>query len=74
MAVQLKKAPKVVLTKGSKVSLTKDGNYSSERLHHIYYGVNWGSIKKYSEVKTKKGGFLGIFGGEEVKKLIKVIQ
>lgn len=66
MAVQLNKTPKVRLTKGAKVSLTKDGNSSSEKLHKVYYGCNWGSIKKYKEVKTRKGGFLGIFGGETV--------
>ena len=66
MAVQLSKTPKVRLTKGAKVSLTKDGESSSEKLHKVYFGANWGSIKEYREVKTRKGGFLGIFGGEEV--------
>lgn len=66
MAVQLSKTPKVRLTKGAKVSLTKDGNSSSEKLHKVFFGCNWGSIKRYREVETRKGGFLGIFGGEKV--------
>lgn len=60
--VNLKKVPKVNLTKNLVVCLTKDGSENSSKLNKVYFGSNWGAIKHYREVKKSRGFFSRLFG------------
>jgi tellurium resistance protein TerZ len=52
MAINLEKSSGISLTKGSKISLVKNG----KRLDHVCIGLNWGVITQHSE-----SSFLGLF-------------
>jgi tellurium resistance protein TerZ len=56
--VNLRKLPRVNLSKNQVVCLTKDGSENSSKLGKVYFGSNWSAIKHYSPV-----GFIGkLFG------------
>lgn len=54
--VNLSKVPRVNLTKGQTVHLTKDGTDNTVGLSQIYFGAKWGSIIHGQQ--PVKGGFL----------------
>lgn len=46
MALNISKTPKINLTKGQSINLTKDGTESTSNLDKVFFGANWGAIKK----------------------------
>lgn len=69
--IDLSKKPKVILTKGAVVKLSKDGTEEGESLNKVFFGAKWGSIVKGGREVTVKPGFLGkLFGKKEETKTI----
>lgn len=69
--VNLSKTPRVNLTKGQVIKLTKDGTEEADNLTQVYFGAKWGKITRTRIVRETKteGGFLKrLFGkGEKVE-------
>lgn len=73
--VNLKKIPKVTLTKNQVVCLTKDGGEDSEVLHKVYFGANWSAIRHY-RTENYTPGFIGRLLGRksEVREVTDFIE
>lgn len=68
--VDLSKTPRVNLTKGQVIKLTKDGTETADNLTQVFFGAKWGQIAKkkiVKETKTVEGTsfFKRLFGGGE---------
>lgn len=68
--VNLKKVPKVNLTKNQVVCLTKDGSSNTSNLHKVFFGVNWGAIKTYREEVYTPGVIGKLLGRKPTTKRI----
>lgn len=69
--VNLSKTPRVNLTKGQVIKLTKDGTEQADNLTQVFFGAKWGVIQRkkiVKETKTEGGFFKRLFGqGEKVE-------
>lgn len=73
--VNLKKVPRVMLTKNQVICLTKDGSKNSSNLHKVFFGANWSAIKTY-RTENYTPGFLGrLFGKKaETREVVESIE
>lgn len=60
MALNISKTPKINLTKGQSINLTKDGTEGTSNLDKVFFGANWGAIKK-----GNKSFFSKLFGSDD---------
>lgn len=66
--INLSKTPRVNLTKGQVIKLTKDGTETADSLTQVFFGAKWGKItrtKTVKETKVKGGFFKKLFGSGE---------